>query len=148
MSYTNTLRARGGCQGQGLRLFVFFREKERQARRRGALKSFSFLTRQYFMTSAKGGSCWQRRAGSEDEGCLTLGFSVGRGRCGPCGWAWQHIGTLPDYATEKFIHFLFTFHDKTTRSSRPSSLCTSLTPFLLLATTPPSWQLQHFVIYN
>lgn len=126
MSYTNTLRARGGCQGQELRLFVFFREKERQERGRGALKSFSFLTRQYFMTSAKGGSCWQRRAGSEDEGCLTLGFSVRRGRCGPCGWAWQHIGTLPDYATEKFIHFLFTFHDKTTRSSRPSSL----TPFL------------------
>lgn len=147
MSYTNTLRARGGCQGQGLRLFVFFREKGRE-RGRGALKSFSFLTRQYFMTSAKGGSCWQRRAGSEGEGCLTLGFSVRRGRCGPCGWAWQHIGTLPDYATEKFIHFLFTFHDKTTRSSRPPSLCTSLTPFLLLATTPPSWQPQHFVIYN
>lgn len=54
MSYTNTLRAWGGCQGQGLRLFVFFREKERQERGRGALKSFSFLTRQYFMTSAKG----------------------------------------------------------------------------------------------
>lgn len=61
MSYTNTLRARGGCQGQGLRLFVFFRENERQERGRGALKSFSFLTRQYFMTSAKGGSCWQRQ---------------------------------------------------------------------------------------
>lgn len=59
MSYTNTLRARGGCQGQGLRLFVFFREKERQEGGREALKSFSFLTRQYFMTSAKGGSCWQ-----------------------------------------------------------------------------------------
>lgn len=65
-----------------------------------------------------------------------FGFFGWTGRCGPCGWAWQHIGTLPDYATEKFIHFLFTFHDKTARSSRPSSLCTSLTPFLLLATTP------------
>lgn len=43
MSYTNTLRARGGCQGQGLRLFVFFREKERQERRRGHWKVFLFL---------------------------------------------------------------------------------------------------------
>lgn len=42
MSYTNTLGARGGCQGQGLRLFVFFREKERQERGRGGIEKFFF----------------------------------------------------------------------------------------------------------
>lgn len=54
----------------------------------GALKSFSFLTRQYFMTSAKGeaavkgGGEGHAEEGSEGEACLALDFwrggSVGR----------------------------------------------------------------------
>lgn len=59
------------------------------------------------MTSAKG-EAGAKGQGCDGEGCLA--FSVFRGGS---GWAWQHIGTLPDYATEKFIHFLLTFHDKT-----------------------------------
>lgn len=77
---------RGAYQGQGVWLFVFF--SERVAREEGALKSFSFLTRQYFMTSAKGeaavkgGGEGHAEEGSEGEACLALDFwrggSVGR----------------------------------------------------------------------
>lgn len=140
MSYTNTLRARGVCQGQGLRLFVFFRENERQERGRGHWKVFLFLPDNILWQVLRGEAAGK---GAQEVRMKAVWLWVllwERGRCGPCGWAWQHIGTLPDYATEKFIHFLFTFHDKTTRSSRPPSLSHSLpsschhAPFLAATT--------------
>lgn len=150
MSYTNTLRVRGVCKGQGLRLFVFFREKERQARRRGALKSFSFLTRQYFMTSAKGGSCWQRGGGSEGEGCLTLGFAVGEGggvgRAVGRGNTLAHCRIMP--LKNSFISCLLFTTKQRAAVARPLTLFLTHSFLFLLATTPPSWQPQHFVIYN
>lgn len=87
---TLTHCAQGGLQGEvgaalgGAAVHLLHRERRRpRAWARDALKSFSFLTRQYFMTSAKGGG-WEKGMGGAGEGCLAFsvsqkGAAVGRG---------------------------------------------------------------------
>lgn len=117
-----------GCSSQ--------REKETESLDEGRIEKFFFSYQTIFYDKCQGGRMgighgrrWRRLFGF-------FGFAK-RG----CGWAWQHIGTLPAYATEKFIHFLLTFHDKTQQRPLASRPLTPPSPH-------PLAQPQHFVIYN